>query len=262
MDDALDDADGAVVWDESAPVGANAPLSFTFGAGTAAPGQFAVAGGTPGSPGFALAAHVASAINSAFNEFVQWQSGGTNLGAPDVRTLNFVDPTGVLTVTRGVGDHSNVITVKLNRQYAYFTSILYPFLVQDTLSMALPVAQPSGLFGVTLDTLSLALPLMQSGTLVATLNPLSYTNWRDINPETLSMAIPVAQSGTLVVTINYLDYVNWRDVNPETLSMPVPVAQSGTLVVTISYLDYLNWRDINPETMSMAIPVMQSGTLV
>ena len=263
MDDAIDDADGATFGDDSAPVGGNAPLTFVLGPGAAAGEGFALVSDSADTTGFVLGAHAVAAVNTAFNEFVQWQSGGVNLGAPDVRTLNFVDPLGfLLEVTRGVGEHSNVVTVRLKRQYAYFTSILYPLLVDDAMHVGVVPLRSGSTQQITLDTLSAPVPNLQSGTLTASISFVIYTNWRDINPETLSAPVPHLQSGTLIVTITYNNYVNWRDINPETLSAPVPTLQSGTLVVTITFITYTNWRDVNPETLSVPVPTLRSGSLV
>lgn len=265
MDDTFDDADGAVFGDESAPVGANAPLNFVLGAGTGPATRFTLAGDTLDAPGFALVAAVVAAINENLNEFVQWQLAGANLGAPDVRVVNFLDPDGVLQVTRGVGDHSNVVTVRLNRTFSYYTSILYPFLFDDTLAVPMPGMNSGALYSIALDTLGIgSVPALLSGTLVGSINFVNYTNQRDVLPDTLAVgAVPTLQSGTLVVTINFLDYLNQRDVLPDTLGVPVATLQSGTLIVTINFIDYTNQRDIVPDSLQVAsVPVLLSGTLV
>jgi hypothetical protein len=44
---------------------------------------------------------------------IQWQSEGAALGAPNVRVVNFTGDPAVINVTRGTGEKSNVITVRL-----------------------------------------------------------------------------------------------------------------------------------------------------
>jgi len=139
----------------------------------------------------------------------------------------------------------------------YYTSILYPLVVEDTLQIAIAAPQGGQLVGLTVDTLDIAVPSLQSGVLGVTISYLSYDGrpW----PDTLSVAVPGLQSGTLAVTINYLTYDGrpW----PDTLDVPVPTLQSGTLIVTINYVDYSNWVTFNDNTLGVAVPTLQSGTL-
>ena len=141
--------------------------------------------------------------------------------------------------------------------YEYFTSILYPFIVQDALSVAVGAVQRGTVLGITQDTLSAVVPTLQSGTLVVSISYLTYN--RPTFPDTLSTAVPTLQSGTLLVTIAYLTYN--QPAFPDTLAAAVPTLQSGTLVVTVNYLDYLNGITY-PDTMSVGVPTLTGGTLV
>lgn len=47
-----------------------------------------------------------------FPGFVQWQDEGVDLGAPNVRVINFTGDPALYQVTRGTGENSNVITVR------------------------------------------------------------------------------------------------------------------------------------------------------
>lgn len=47
--------------------------------------------------------------DTGFPQFLQWQSGGTDLGGPDVDTVNVV---GSVTATRGTGENENVVTLQ------------------------------------------------------------------------------------------------------------------------------------------------------
>jgi hypothetical protein len=147
-------------------------------------------------------------------------------------------------------------------EFVYYTSLIYPTLVQDTLSIATPAVQPSVLWGLANETLTIPQPAPQSGTLVGTISYLNYTNGRDFNADTLTVPQPAPQSGTLVVTINYLNYTNGRDFNADTLTVVQPEPRdTSTLVVVISYIDYTNGRDFNADTLTMPQPTPQSGTL-
>jgi hypothetical protein len=144
----------------------------------------------------------------------------------------------------------------------FYTSTIYPYIAEETLSAGLAVLVNGVYWGFPDDTVTQALPVLQSGTLVSAFTFIDYTNQRDVNPDTLAQALPVLQSGTLVLSVNPVSYTNQRDVNPDTLAQEIPVLQSGTLVVTISYVDYTNQRDVSPDTLAQALPVLQSGTLV
>ncbi len=50
----------------------------------------------------------ASAVDDGFQNFIQFQQDGTNLGLPDVDTVNLTDG---ITATRGTGESANVLTL-------------------------------------------------------------------------------------------------------------------------------------------------------
>ena len=54
----------------------------------------------------------APVTRTEFPRSVQWQNEGVNLGAPNVRVVNIVADPAVYQVTRGTGEHSNVITIR------------------------------------------------------------------------------------------------------------------------------------------------------
>jgi hypothetical protein len=143
----------------------------------------------------------------------------------------------------------------------FFTSLIYPLFVQDSLEVGIVGITHAQVMQVYMDTLVSPVPTLQSGSLVSVFDALSYENWRDVTPDTLATPVPVIQSGSLVVTHNDLFYTNWRDVVPDTMNQPVPTIQSGsTLVVTISYVTY-DRRTVNGDTMNQPVPTIQSGTL-
>lgn len=71
----------------------------------------ATGGASPVLPGFAITAAARALARVAFEQFLQWQSEGANLGDTGVCVVNIVaDPT-AWTATRGTGEFSNVITL-------------------------------------------------------------------------------------------------------------------------------------------------------
>ena len=50
--------------------------------------------------------------SDAFPQFIQFQFNGTDLGGPDIDTVNFVTGT-PFNVTRGTGENSGVLTVTI-----------------------------------------------------------------------------------------------------------------------------------------------------
>lgn len=146
----------------------------------------------------------------------------------------------------------------------FFTSLLYPTFVEDTVGFGPMVISDGQIIKQPEDEMQFGpVAFQDGGTLVSVLTFIDYTNQRDINPETMQFG-PVAflAGGTLVATITYLDYTNQRDVAPDTVSFGPSGFSSGTLVVIISYLEYTYQRDVNPDTVSFGPPAIQSGTLV
>lgn len=247
-----------------------------IGPGTPPTPGFGIGTGTPGTPGFGtgigaanpedfgLSGEALGGPNTEFNLFIQFEVHSTPLGDRKVTVIDIIDAGDLLDVTRGVGDHSNVITIKSKRTFSYYTSILYPIFNEDTLTVLVPPSLLGGnVIQMGLDTLTIgAVPALLSGTLAASINFISYTNQRDVLPDTLAVpSVPTLQSGTLVVTI--LEYTNQRDILPDTLGMTVPTLQSGTLVITINFIDYTYQRDVAPDSLQVAsVPALLSGTLV
>ena len=195
---------------------------------------FAVSGETFGAP-----------VPGTPPTFLQWQLGGYDLGGPDVLVVNFTYP---LIATRGVGEHENVITVRryllppvdsgdpmqvfvptlidgtlVENPTIFYTSILYPFIFRDAMSVATVALERGNLLTITMEPMAVATPALQSGTLVGTIAFLSYGP----TIEAMDVATPVLESGTLVVTINYINYTNWPT---EAAKVSTPTLQSGTLV--------------------------------
>ena len=142
----------------------------------------------------------------------------------------------------------------------YFTSLLYPLLVEESLEVAVPGAERGWLFPFT-DSMNVGVPSIVSGALTLTLVLLSYTNERDVNPDQLSVGVPAINAGTLNATIAYVTYTNQRDVAPDSMSVGVPSIQSGSLAVTELYVTYTNQRDVAPDNLTAGVPAITSGTL-
>ena len=146
-------------------------------------------------------------------------------------------------------------------RFDYYTSILYPFLVEDTMTQGIPAVTSGYLVNFGNDSMTQGIPSLLLGTLVSSVNYVDYINGRDVSPDTMTQGIPTLLSGTLVVTVSYVDYLNQRDVAPDTMTQGIPSLLAGTLAVTVAYVDYVNGRDVTPDTMTQAIPALISGTL-
>lgn len=144
----------------------------------------------------------------------------------------------------------------------YFTSLIYPYQTIDTMSFGRTNWMSGVVWGIDDDTAAFAKVAITGGTLIPILNPVSYTDGRDYNPDLLQFAHVEPMSGTLTVVINYIHYTNGRDYAPDTLEYPHVELMSGTLTVVIAYLNYTNGRDYAPDTAAFAKPALQSGTLV
>lgn len=196
------------------------------------------------------------------DSFIQWQSGGYDLGDDKVLVVNFTPP---LVATRGVGEHENVITVRRivpppppPPLSIFYTSILYPLLVEDGMSIAMAALQRGYTLQVVNDASQVAVPALQGGTLVATISFITYNNSL-LFPDNSQITVPVLESGTLVVTISFVTY----DARPfpDNSQIPVPAIVASTLVVTINYIDYLN-AITYPDNSQIPVPTLRSGTLV
>lgn len=145
----------------------------------------------------------------------------------------------------------------------YYTSLLYPVVVEDRLSLATPgvPAHGSYLFGVPDDDLAMAMPAISSGSLTLAFNPTGYENWRDVIPDQMQVSVPLITDGSLVTSISYMDYLNWRDVNSDNMQTATPAITGGYLNITIQYVNYANQRDVNPDYMITSTPTIQSGSL-
>lgn len=53
------------------------------------------------------------AVAGDFPLYLQWQEEGVDLGLPDVRVVNVTGDPAIIKATRGVGENSNVITIRL-----------------------------------------------------------------------------------------------------------------------------------------------------
>jgi hypothetical protein len=183
--------------------------------------------------------------------FLQWKYEGEPLGGNDVLIVDFVYP---LIATRGVGEHENVITVR--RFVAppppppvgdYYTTLIYPFLTSDFMSIGVPTLERGYTMDTTVDGMSVGLSTLESGTLEVTIAFTEYAY-----SEEVSVGIPTLESGTLEVTIAYIVYVY-----SDEMSIGIPTLESGTLEVTIEYVVYAF-----ADEMSVGIPTLTAGTLV
>ena len=229
------------------PVAAPAP-GFGFGvvaAISAAPG-FALGAAPPSTPGFTVAGALLESRRSQFNEFLQWRFSGVDLGAPTAQVIDFIDPDGVVQVTRGVGDNKHVVTVRITRQYLYFTSWLFPIDVTEAVGLTL-VPFMGSLIYWPIEYVDVVSIIPFSGTLTLALNQYTFQL-----PEAVNSVSIAPQSGTLVVVLNQYTF---QLTEPVDSVSTIPL--SGTLVVIlVSYTFQLT----EPVNVVSLIPL--SGTLV
>jgi hypothetical protein len=258
------------------------PVEPENGTGFAITPEPYVPPGTPVEPlnttSFAVEGEDVSTRAATPPSFIQWLTGGYPLGGPDVLVIDFRYP---LIATRGVGKNENVITVRrahpvgsediaqitvpmlvsgelIEPPSLFYTSILYPFITEDGMSLAVPVPQRSNLITVDADGASVAAPSLQSGTLVVTISFLTYDNSL-LFPDAAQVFVPALESGTLVASISFVTY-DGRPF-PDQAQVPVPALESGTLIVTITFVNYTNPL-LYPDQAQVPVPTLQSGTLV
>ncbi len=82
-------------------------------------------------------------------------------------------------------------------QSTLFTSLLYPILFEDSLSVGVPGVNRGRLFPFT-DQLGVGVPAIVGGALIATITYINYTNERDVAPDQLSVGVPTITAGSLV----------------------------------------------------------------
>ena len=143
-----------------------------------------------------------------------------------------------------------------NTAHEYFTSALYPFVVDDSIGISSVLPRPSTLWENPNDDVVFSAGLI-SGTLVETIVYRTYNE--PLAVESVGFGLPVPQLGTLVETIAYKTYNESLAVDNVGFGLPTPL--SGTLVETISYVNYNN-ADPNQERVAFNNPIIISGTLV
>jgi len=67
------------------------------------------------STAFAVGAKDSSSQRTQFNQFIQWMLLGANLGSPTVQVIDIIGDPNLISVTRGVGENKNVITIRKSR---------------------------------------------------------------------------------------------------------------------------------------------------
>lgn len=228
-----------------APAPAPAPGFGLIAAISAAPG-FALNATTPVQPGFSTTGKLLESSRQAFNEFIQWRFGGVDLGAPTVQIIDLVGPPDVLEVTRGVGENAHVLTVRVTRQFLYFTSWLFPVDVAEAVGISLAPFM-GALITWPIEYVDAVSCIPFSGSLTLALNQYTFQLREPVD------AVSVRpMSGTLVSILNQYTFQLAEPVDAVNV---IPV--SGTLVVVlVSYTFQLT----EPVDAVSCIPL--SGTLV
>ena len=134
----------------------------------------------------------------------------------------------------------------------FFTSVLYPFDVSDSLSITMPLIVSGFEWTVPHETMHLSQLQLEAGTLTVTIVYITYNN--PLYIDTMHISQLQLEAGTLVQTIVYVSY----HIPAEPIDVASPVILSGTLDVLIDYITYNNWT---AEPIDVASPVILSGTL-
>jgi hypothetical protein len=148
-----------------------------------------------------------------------------------------------------IGAITGVLSSRSVVDLEYFTTVLYPFAVNDGLSITTPAFSADGsLWSVPTDTASITNPTILSGSLVSSIVYQTYTFEED-----MSLSNPVILSGSLNTTIVYQTYTFEED-----MSLSNPVILSGSLNTTIVYINYTDGLIENTQIYN---PIILSGSL-
>lgn len=209
--------------------------------------MFAIASGTAQSSTLGVVQGDAGSNSGALDEFIQWRSGGANLGDRKVRVIDFVDPSGQkMIVTRGVGENRHVITVRSLQQVLIFTSWPYPVEEIEPVDIGLAVPVGGWLLGAFVDTTDLALAIPVGGQLLSVLQ--QYTLQL---PEKTDLGLAVPVSGLLP---SVLQSYTFQPAEASNLGLAIPLSGSVP-VVLVSYTNQL------PESANLGLAIPISGTL-
>ncbi len=141
-------------------------------------------------------------------------------------------------------------------QYEYFTTILYPIITEDTITMTLPSQQDGELWYIPDESAAIAVPDLVSGNLVPTIVYVTYNETLAV--ESATVTVPDLVLGNLVPTIVYVTYN--EPLAAESATVTVPDLLSGDLVTTIVYITYN--EPLAAESATISIPELLSGTLI
>lgn len=111
-------------------------------------------------------------------------------------------------------------------QYEYFTTILYPIITEDTITMTLPSQQDGELWYIPDESAAIAVPDLVSGNLVPTIVYVTYNE--PLAVESATVTVPDLLSGDLVTTIVYITYN--EPLAAESATISIPELLSGTLI--------------------------------
>jgi hypothetical protein len=229
-----------------APAPAPAPGFGLIAAISTAPG-FALGVPAPAAPGFSTSGLLLKPSRDAFNEFIQWRFGGVDLGAPTVQVIDFTGPSDVLEVTRGVGENAHVLTVRVTRQFLYFTSWLYP-VDGDNAEVGVSSYPTFGSLIVwPIESVNVVSTIPAFGTLTLALN-----QYADQLPEAVNVTSTIPNTGTLVTVLNQYTFQL-----PEQVDVVSTIPITGTcVVILVSYTFQL------PEQVDVVSTIPLTGTLV
>jgi uncharacterized membrane protein len=146
-----------------------------------------------------------------------------------------------------IGPIIGVIAANNDTPYVYFTTVLYPFLVVDTMEILPTVITRGAHWEDPNDDMTVITDIV-SGALVESV---IYVTYDEIEQMSITNDI---HNGSLITTVAYIDY----NIPIEEVTITNDIL-SGTLQITIEYITYDNWPTENMSIDSISII---SGTLI
>lgn len=150
------------------------------------------------------------------------------------------------------GAITGVLSSRNSEKSEYYTSALYPLIVDENLAVGNPSPLYGSLWGTPADEMAIPNPTVMSGALTVEINYVT----QNPTPDELAIPTPAIVSGSLVSTVNYVDVTP----NYEELAMPTPVVMSGSLVTTVNFVDH-NYNNGIAEDLAIPNPTVISGSL-
>lgn len=137
------------------------------------------------------------------------------------------------------------------RKKQYYTTVLYPELSEDNLSLSSPQINSVQVWENPNDGVEIPHPTIVDGILTAVVNYVTYEN---AQPDNITAGIPTVRNGTLATIVNYVTYT----AEPDNITAGIPNVRDGVLVTTINYVTYNN---ATADNITAGVPTIMGGIL-